>query len=42
MRVNGGSTGLVAVHVIVINVVTKVQNISCMIGRKVIGRTLEV
>lgn len=40
--VNGGSTGLVAAHVIVINVATRVQNMSCINGRKVIDRTCEV
>lgn len=40
--VNGGSTGLVAAHVIVIKVATKVQNMVCISGRKVIGRIYEV
>lgn len=40
--VNGGSTGLVAAHVIVIKVATKVQNISCIKGRNVIDRIYEV
>lgn len=38
MMMNGGSTGFVAAHVMVINVDTNVQNISCDRGRKVIGR----
>lgn len=39
---NGGSTGLVAAHVIVMNVATRVQNISCIMGRNVIDRMREV
>lgn len=38
IMMNGGSTGFVAAHVMVINVDTSVQNISCDRGRKVIGR----
>lgn len=38
MMMYGGSTGFVAAHVIVMNVDTSVQNISCDSGRKVIGR----
>lgn len=38
MMMNGGSTGFVAAHVMVANVATNVQNISCDSGRKVIGR----
>lgn len=40
--VNGGSTGLVAAHVIVMNVATRVQNMSCVSGRNVIDRMCEV
>lgn len=40
--VNGGSTGFVAVHVITRNVAVNVQNRSCMSGRNVIDRSLDV
>lgn len=40
--VNGGSTGLVAAHVIVMNVATRVQNMSCISGRNVIARMCDV
>lgn len=40
--VNGGSTGFVAVHVITRNVAANVQNISCMNGRNIIDRSLDV
>lgn len=42
ISVNGGSTGLVAVQVIIMNVVVKDQNISCMKGRNIIERVWEV
>lgn len=42
IMVNGGSTGLVAAHVIVMNVATIAQNTICMIGRKAMDRTFEV
>lgn len=42
IAVNGVSTGLVAVHVIMIKVASSVQNINCDSGRKVIDRILEV
>lgn len=40
--VNGGSTGLVAAHVMVAKVETSVQNVSCESGRKVMGRSRAV
>lgn len=40
--VNGVSTGLVAAHVIMMKVATRVQNVSWARGRKVIDRTWEV
>lgn len=42
ISVNGGSTGLVAAQVIMMNVVVKVQNVSCMKGRNIIERMCEV
>lgn len=40
--VYGGSTGFVAVQVMIINVATRVQNMSCMNGRNVMDRVLAV
>lgn len=42
ISVNGGSTGLVAAQVMMMNVVVKVQNISCIKGRNVMDRIWEV
>lgn len=42
ISVNGGSTGLVAAQVMMMNVVAKVQNMSCMKGRNIIDRVKEV
>lgn len=42
MVVNGGSTGLVATHVIVMKVAIRVQNVSCASGPKAIDQSLEV
>lgn len=42
MVVNGGSTGFVAVQVITRKVAANVQNISCMSGRNIIDRRLDV
>lgn len=42
ISVNGVSTGLVAVQVMMMRVVVKVQNVSCIRGRNVIDRVTEV
>lgn len=42
IEMNGGSTGFVAAQVISTNVDVNVQNISCMSGRNVIDRSLDV
>lgn len=42
IAMNGGSTGFVAAQVISTNVDVNVQNISCISGRNVIDRSLDV